>query len=250
VHPGLDTLASTKIKQFELGVSSAVPVLFHSGYLTIDKRVFRDTHKKNLDGSAITVEEFTFKCPNVEVGMHYKASLLERAFGFKDGYIGCISENLRSAIRKMDPEKTAEILSDLLYRIVRTHRRTDGRYFHSIFMGIFVAAGLWAGSDPWGRRSYYHIDVVFDNKAAMAVEVKFVKLKTKGGYEGEDCAVSATSALDSALNKAMNAIRDKHAMRFSTYTCKTIYLALAVRGKGEVAARYMTPDGTEGRAST
>jgi hypothetical protein len=219
--------------------------------LTIDKTVLKETTLKEFDGETFMVEEFTFRNPNVEVGMHYKSCLLERAFGLRDGYIGRIALNLRSAILEKDSGKMTETLGDLHSGIVHLHRRQDESYCRSIFQAVFVAAGLEAGGDPCGFWSDDDISFYLDGKVIVVFEVEHVEANSKGDKGSNGNAGSAAKELASALDKAENAIRDKNpAVSFSLSTSDTVYLALAVRGRDEVAARFLILDGAEGRPSS
>jgi hypothetical protein len=243
VQPSLDSCSGYSIRTFSLGRHSVVPLLYHSGYLAIDKEVLKDSGEKDDEGEPILVEAFTFRNPNVEVGAHYKRSLLERAFGLKDGYIARFAVDLRSSLLQKDSGKMAESLGDLLSGIVNIRFRQDESHYRSVFQAVFVAAGLEARGEPCGFWSDADIPFYIDGKVRVVFEVKHVDVNAEGDKGGDDDEGRAARELVSALEHAENAIRDKNSVgSFSFSASETICLALAVRGRDEVAARFMTPD--------
>jgi hypothetical protein len=239
------------VRRADLGRLGAVPLLFHSGYLTIDKEELKDTDKKDAEGKTIREEAFTFRNPNQEVRLDYASTLFMGAFGIKDNDFGIFARNLRSALLDKDSGKMAVTLRDLLYTIVHLHHKSDESFYHSIFQASFVAAGVEARSEEGGSRGDADMAIFLDGRVRVVIEVKYVKAEEKGGEGGEGDKDRAARELASALDRAENAIREKHcAGSFMLAASEIICLALAVRGRDEVAARFLTPGGPEGPPSS
>ncbi|MDR1039191.1 MAG: PD-(D/E)XK nuclease domain-containing protein, partial [Deltaproteobacteria bacterium] len=211
----------------------------------------KDTGENDDEGEPILEEAFTFRNPNQEVRALYKSSLFKGAFGLRNEYFGTFARNLRSALLEKDSGKMAETLRDLLYTIVHLHHKSDESFYHSMFQASFVAAGLEARSDEGGSRGDADMAIFLDGRVRVVIEVKYVKAEEKGGEGGDGDKDRAARELAAALDRAENAIREKHyAGSFRLSASEIICLALAVRGRDEVAARFLAPDGADGPPSS
>ncbi|MDR1040121.1 MAG: PD-(D/E)XK nuclease domain-containing protein, partial [Deltaproteobacteria bacterium] len=211
----------------------------------------KDTGENDDEGEPILEEAFTFRNPNQEVRALYKSSLFKGAFGLRNEYFGTFARNLRSALLEKDSEEMAETLRDLLYTIVHLHHKSDESFYHSMFQASFVAAGLEARSEEGGSRGDADMAIFLDGRVRVVIEVKYVKTEEKGGEGGDGDKERAARELASALDRAENAIREKHyAGSFRLSASERICLALAVRGRDEVAARFLAPDGADGPPSS
>jgi hypothetical protein len=70
---------SGQIRKASLGRLEAVPVLFHSGYLTIDDVKVVPVH--TFMGDVINDTQYSFKLPNAEVELFYNKYCFETVFG-------------------------------------------------------------------------------------------------------------------------------------------------------------------------
>jgi hypothetical protein len=70
IQPKLGSYFSEEIETAGLREISPVPVLFHSGYLTIDRQVVMET---SLQLGGAREEAFIFKIPNMEVEKSFKS---------------------------------------------------------------------------------------------------------------------------------------------------------------------------------
>jgi hypothetical protein len=237
IQPSLNSYPSRYIRKVELGRLEAVPVLFHSGYLTIDRLFLDDII---IEGEPAKEEKFTFKIPNREVALDYKAFCFQQIFDKTHEDFISFSENLRYSLHKKDSEKMAQILSGLLFGIVHRHHEPDESFYHSMFQTAFIAAGLEAISEREGSRGNSDIAIILDGRVRVVTELKYVQTDEKAAKSGTD---RAKKELAVALDKAENAIKEKnYAGPFKLTASEIICLALAVRGRDEVAVRFLTPD--------
>ncbi|MDR1041507.1 MAG: hypothetical protein LBR80_15380, partial [Deltaproteobacteria bacterium] len=111
-----------------------------------------------------------------------------------------------------------------------------------------IAAGLEARSEEGGAIGDADMAIFLDGRVRVVIELKYVKADVKGDDGDRD---RAAGELASALDRAENAIRDKdYAGSFRLSASEIICLALAVRGRKEVAARFMNPDRADGPPSS
>jgi hypothetical protein len=71
VEPKLETHSSTELRKSELTGLQAVPVLFHSGYQTIDKKLNRSSQVNPVTQKMDVKCSYSFKLPNYEVFSYY-----------------------------------------------------------------------------------------------------------------------------------------------------------------------------------
>ncbi|MDR1308478.1 MAG: hypothetical protein LBL95_01030 [Deltaproteobacteria bacterium] len=96
IRPKLDGYLFSQIGKVELGWLEAGPILFHSGYLTIDgvkmvRRVENGKTTKNVF--------YSFRLPNAEVEHCYDDYGLKSVFGFVSEDFGNLASKVREAIR-------------------------------------------------------------------------------------------------------------------------------------------------------
>ncbi|MDR1038876.1 MAG: PD-(D/E)XK nuclease domain-containing protein, partial [Deltaproteobacteria bacterium] len=219
-------------------------VLFHSGYLTIDRLILENI---GTEREPDMEEMFTFKIPNREVSRHYKSFCFQQIFDRTHENFVAFSENLRYSLLKKDTGKMAEILGGLLFGIVHKHHEPDESFYHSLFQTAFIAAGLEAKSEQGGSRGNSDIAIFLDGRVRVVTELKYVRTDETSAKSDTD---RAREELAAALDKAEKAIREKkYAEPFKLVASEIICLALAVRGRDEVAVRFMPPDEPDGQSA-
>jgi hypothetical protein len=258
IQPSLDSVFAQDIRRVELGRLEPVSVLFHSGYLTIDEELLKDTGETTDEGEPLEDEAFTFRIPNREVGLHYKSFLFQRAFGLTNNDFNDFAKKLREALLNKDSKQLANLLQNILFGI--THRQHPGtkdtqnseinierhelaeNYYHSVIKASFVSAGIEVLGEPAGSRVQADMAMFLPNRIRVVVELKCCRGSVKDDNEGT--ADRAAVELASTLNEAEKAINSKgYAGPFRTSAREILCLALAVRGRDEVAARFIKPEG-------
>ncbi|MDR1079385.1 MAG: hypothetical protein LBQ79_00095, partial [Deltaproteobacteria bacterium] len=112
--PSPDNFTSFEIRKAELGNLNPVSILFHSGYLTIDRTI---ASKRIIKGKKETVTTFTFKTPNVEIELDYEVSLFNDAFAPNHTYLSNLSKKLPNALLNKNSVEVATLLQDILTSI-------------------------------------------------------------------------------------------------------------------------------------
>jgi hypothetical protein len=92
---GLAVYPKRQVTKSELSGVGLVPVLFHSGYLTIDKVIKIPRLAKNILAHE---DAYTFTTPNSEVDIYLKTDIFRDIFKREDKYVSDLSENLPTAL--------------------------------------------------------------------------------------------------------------------------------------------------------
>ncbi|MDR1039798.1 MAG: ATP-binding protein [Deltaproteobacteria bacterium] len=243
IQPSLDGYPAEQIGKIDLRRRlAAVPVLFHSGYLTID-RITRKT--RIINGNTVKIKEFTFRTPNLEVALNYRASFFKAAFELDDRDFNDFAENLPKALSERDAAETARLLGDLFAGIASVRHKSSEKFFHAVLQAAFLAAGIEVLSEVRAGLGRSDMVVFLKDGSRVVIELKYRKAEeTDDG--GDDTGFSEKDFV-AALDAAEKQIRDRDYSGAHRLAVKeVICLALTVRGKYEVAARYLDPEDTGG----
>jgi hypothetical protein len=234
MFPKLDRYFSEEIEATGLREVLPVPVLFHSGYLTIDRLVSVET---SLQLGIAKEEAFIFKIPNMEVEKSFKAFIFGEIFKTSLAYYQIFTKNIILALLNKDSQKIAKLLHDLLAGITFKQHTAEEKYYHSLFHAAFVGAGIEVLSETGSSDGQADMSLLLEDRIRVVIELKYRRAK-----DSADKGKSERSymALSSALDDAENAIIAKdYPGPFRANSRKIICLALAVRGRNEVAARFL-----------
>jgi hypothetical protein len=112
--PSLEAYAANEVRKCDVANLSPIPVLFHSGYLTIEHK----TTILNTENNKVTeIPAFTFKIPNTEVRLQFEASIFNDAFKPKPQYLSNLTKCLPSALVNKNSQEVSRLLHDLLTSI-------------------------------------------------------------------------------------------------------------------------------------
>jgi hypothetical protein len=157
-------------------------------------------------------------------------------------YYQVFTNNVIDALLNKDSPQIAKLLHDLLAGITSRQHTADEKYYHSLFHAAFVGAGIEVLSETGSSDGQADISLFLENKIRMVIELKYRRAEYSAD-EGE--SKRSGRALSSALDDAENAIITKdYPGPFRTNAKKIISLALAVRGRHEVAARFLDSEAT------
>ncbi|MDR1038829.1 MAG: AAA family ATPase [Deltaproteobacteria bacterium] len=247
IQPSLDGFFAKSLDTVELGRLDAIPVLYHNGYLTIDNRIRMATPDAAKDGEANHDVGYTFKTPNREIKLHYKSSLFQGAFDLLDEDFYNFAKDLKNALRNQDSQTLAEILRKLLSAISAFQHVPSEKHYHSTIQAAFLAAGLEVFSEVPGAHGRPDMSIFLHNRVRMVLELKYCPAEVFGQ---NDESLSAKE-LAKALEEAEKAIREKDYTGLFRLTARNIMcIALAVRGRNEVAARIFELQSDDSHQST
>jgi hypothetical protein len=140
--PQAATYLSSNVRKVDLRHLEPLPVLFHSGYLTIDKKVFTQSKIQTPDGEPVKQTSYTFKFPNIEVAAGY-SNLLKATFGESkyEALVGRTSVFLY-AVDSRDSVAVAEWFANVLSAVTFCQHTPDESFYHAILQGCLVSGGL------------------------------------------------------------------------------------------------------------
>ncbi|MDR1040664.1 MAG: ATP-binding protein [Deltaproteobacteria bacterium] len=247
MQPCLNSYTSDKIRKIDLGGLEAIPLLFHSGYLTIDGVAITDVIVKGKTAKVAKVEEFTFRTPNLEVELNYQASFFQAAFGLSDRYFTSFSKNLPKSLSERDSEKLVKVLSGLLHSITYLQHIPSEAYYHSLLHTAFLASGIVVMSEASGAHGRSDMALSLEGEVRVAIEFKYCHADPAEDDSVPAAIDLAAKDLSAALDDAEKQLRrGKYGESLMAISSDVICLALAIRGRAQVAARFVEPGETGG----
>jgi hypothetical protein len=262
IHPSLDSYAVTDVRKTRLSNLQAVPLLFHSGYLTID----RPTVIEKINNGKVTKQKaFIFRFPNEEVYQSYSDGIFDDIFEPKHDYLSNLTRELPNALANKDSITVARLLSDILTSISFNEHPPDEdlvssaqpytdyeptkteRYYHAIFHSCFLTAGFEVHSQGTSAHGRDDIALYLNDKFRVVIELKYCHFIEMTDEDGDavkagvkdkkaECRAKEMSA---ALDRAVNQMRDKdYAGPYRAAGCTVTCLAVAIRNRNQVAVRF------------
>jgi hypothetical protein len=262
IQPSLDSYAVTEVRKTRLFNLQAVPLLFHSGYLTIDSPTFIEKIK---NGKVTKIKAFTFRFPNEEVYQAYSDGIFDDIFEPKHDYLSNLTRKLPNALANNDSITVARLLSDILTSISFNEHPPDEdlvlseqpgicyeptnteRYCHAIFHSCFLTAGFEVHSQGSSAHGRDDIALYLNDRFRAVIELKYChayKTTDKEGHaviaggEGKE-SERMTKEMSAALDRAERQMRDKdYAGPYRAAGCTVTCLAVAIRNRNQVAVRF------------
>jgi hypothetical protein len=231
LQPRLDGYLSEEIGKVQFGKLEAVPVLFHSGYLTIDRR---QRLSRVVKGIQRKVGVYSFRLPNNEVGNSYDELCLQTIFGQSSLTLINLGQKFLRAFADRDAGAIAKILGDLLSGVTYWRHKEDEAYYHSLIQIAFAAAGLETIGELSGAVGRTDIALLLPGGARAVVEIKYRSAGESPKREDID------GKLDEALGEALKAIATKdYAGPLRLAAGELVGLGVAVCGRNEVRAGFV-----------
>jgi hypothetical protein len=184
------------LKEIELSSPEPIPVLFQTGYLTIDSETFSDT----------SGTKYSFKVPNLEVANSLGVVLLTNVFGFDKEERELMAGRLKAAIKNRDAEELETIFGTVLRKISH-HQHSPKEYFYHAVIRMFIfTLGIDVRPETSSGIGRSDIDVVLPGGIYAAIEVKYraqSKAAKEGSVEEEERLLSeaAKEALTQCLDR-------------------------------------------------
>lgn len=235
IQPKLEGYAPKETSKAELRRVKPIPVLFHSGYLTIEKPFYKDVL---INNEIVKVEYYTFKIPNTEVAMGFEITLFLDAFDPDDDFFSEFSERLPVALLKKDSVEMANLLHDLLSAISFEQHEPTEKHYHAVLQSAIIAAGIEVLGQTSASQGKSDMAIFLPKKIRAVIEVKYCKTSKDDAVDTGQAEKDFTTALDTAVDQ----IRSKdYAAPFRAAGKKIMGIAIAVRGRDEVAVRFIEP---------
>jgi hypothetical protein len=181
LQPKLDSYTDVEIRKVELERLEAVPVLFHSGYLTIDKVVKTRVARPSLElegcvsNKKITVTSYAFRIPNAEVEGVFRQDCLKSVFGSPLPNFRALGEAFCRHVLERDAPSIAAMFNYLYSGIACRQAKPSEGFFHNMTQAAFSAMGFYARSESQSLRGLSDIEVSLPGEVMAVIELKFVE---------------------------------------------------------------------------
>ncbi|MDR1038772.1 MAG: AAA family ATPase [Deltaproteobacteria bacterium] len=243
-QPDLKSYTAHHIKKSGIGELAVDPVLFHSGYLTIGGEFIND---EVIDGEPVKVCGYTLRIPNLEIAKSYCTSIFKSAFDPKLQYFSNFSKYLPLALSDRNSNELTRLLGYLLSSISHFRQESSESYYSSIINTAFIAAGISVISETPGANVRSDMTVSPKDSCNVAIELKYTHAIMA---EDDSCpAAQSLAAKDhaAALDKATRQfMRRKYGDSLRTVNTNVICLAISIRGRTQVATRFVDPESPVG----
>ncbi|MDR1080903.1 MAG: ATP-binding protein, partial [Deltaproteobacteria bacterium] len=255
LQPCLDSYPVKQIKKAELSDITVVPVLFHSGYLTIDSKT---TRTRFINNQEIKEKALTFKTPNMEVASYSNADMLMDIFKPSHKYISEMSKNLTTALLNMNSVEVVRMLHNLLVSLsfhqhptksqnTQEQQPASEKFYHAILHASLLSAGFNVISEASGGEGRSDITLFINEQTCNVIELKYCAssipvsdIAEKINAEKQRTEDRSEKELAAALDSAEDQMKRKdYAGPYRATRHKVICLALAIRDRTEVAARFV-----------
>ena len=197
--PKLESYTSEELRKTELTGLQPAPVLFHSGYLTLDKVVKTLAVNPNTKKRQF-VNTYSFRQPNFEVSHNYLNSLFSIIFEISSAEdLSKKAEELRKAVLARDAEKTAAFFQGYLSRVSCRQRPSGEKTFHAFVQMILISLGFKVFTEMPGDEG--RLDLVFELPGDVYViaELKYVPEKSKSKLTEAETDIALASAAEVEL---------------------------------------------------
>jgi hypothetical protein len=142
LEPTLKTYLSAELRKSYLNNLAAVPVLFHSGYLTVDKRSLLSKTISST-GKIKKIYSYSFRIPNLEIDSSYYDDCFSIIFSaVSDEELKTKGEELRKAFLARDERTVSMIFRDLFSAVSYYQRPKDEKTFHAFVHLILRTMGF------------------------------------------------------------------------------------------------------------
>jgi hypothetical protein len=214
LDPTKESNSYSDLAKSELTQLQAIPVLFHSGYLTIDK--INVVSNEDPSTHEITSEDYySFKFPNHEVASSYKRDCLNIIFNFNstesgDGVLKSKGLELQKAILVRDAQAVSDIFSGFFSSITYYQRPEQEKIFHALVQMLLSGMGFKVLSELAGWSGRMDLCLELPEQVYLIIELKYCPIQVTLAEEDKIQAL-ATAAymnfpediINHALSKAV-----------------------------------------------
>jgi hypothetical protein len=203
-----------------------LPLLFQTGYLTIDKKFDADN--------------FQVKLPNEEVAFSFHTNILEALSSKNQSAINKVIEKIKDALKNIDSSKLTESFKDILQLYPNELTIPMERYYHAIFHGILTALNFKITSEVSTVDGRIDTVLYYSPSKVFVFEFKFEKItsemkKTKKGGLKYVPKPIMDKLLDNALNRAKEQLKLRgYAKKFLLEYESVCQVAVGIAGRSDL----------------
>ncbi|MDR1164808.1 MAG: AAA family ATPase [Deltaproteobacteria bacterium] len=169
LKPELGNFSVETLKQTGLESLEPAAILFHSGYLTIDKT---ESIAETIDGNLNEYKLFTLKIPNNEVERTYRKLCFGTFFDINASKLTSYGPKFISAFTLKSSTDLDECLNAMLAKVTYWQRIADEKYYHALFQMAMLATGVKVQSEIAGRTGRSDLIVELPDRRYVIIEIK------------------------------------------------------------------------------
>ncbi|MDR0621502.1 MAG: ATP-binding protein [Deltaproteobacteria bacterium] len=198
-----ESYANYELRKTELTGLEPVPVLFHSGYLTLDgerRKVVLDGKLEKAEGknSQIDTDFYCFRFPNHEVSRYFNATLFRLIFKPDRKGLSQAGE-LREALLDRDAVKVGQFFMGHFSRVTFHQKPNDEKTFHALVQVMFSAMGFDVQSELPGAVGRLDLILTLPNNIRVIIELKYIKNELTANESNKALAELAKAKLSVEL---------------------------------------------------
>jgi hypothetical protein len=205
-----------------VGQLAAVPLLFHTGYLTIDKII--EVNGKN---------QYSFKVPNFELKDVFYDILFSTLSSILTRNSHKESIALNKALYAQDGPRLTRIIKAVFSRIPAKHygnQRVNEYFFHDLLLAYFKGLVAEVRSEESGPLGDLDLILVTDEGLHAVIAIKYAQRAGRAGIE---------EALDKLANQGLAAIKEKkYGESYQLEGLDFVTIGLGVIDRGMVKAVF------------
>jgi hypothetical protein len=218
-----DRCLSQEARKTSFSTPKPASILFHSGYLTIDRRW---TATEEIPGTKETNTYYSFRLPNSEVRNSCKEFFFSTLFKSQDSNYNCFRLKFLEALPDRDCKAIAKLFHDLPAGEACDHHISREDFYHALISAALRVAGTEIISEVRSSRRRVDTAALLNAEERLIIEVKHRHQRLD--HSGEDSYKILTEALDEALAAIKNAA---YAAPFRLPPKKITGLGVAVCGR-------------------
>ncbi|MDR1870561.1 MAG: AAA family ATPase [Deltaproteobacteria bacterium] len=188
--PNLESYLSETIRDSDINKLSALPVLFHSGYLTVDK-VTSSPARDPKSNKTSNADHYFFRIPNLEVSSFYRREFFVNIMGLTSRHeLETKGEDLRTAFLSRNAMEAQTIFSSF-FRAITYRQKLEEKNFRALVQMILFALDFEVGSELKGLIGRLDLAVKLGPRVYCVIELKYRPDKSQLKPEEEDRLLAA-----------------------------------------------------------
>jgi hypothetical protein len=185
-------MSANQLDAVDIGNLKLVPIMFQTGYLTVDKRT--------------NPMKFLLKCPNQEVKEALNSNLLEYLLGLNTNSIAALKNRILTALENFDSLSLSLSFKDILsWNSYQELIASEGQY-HALIYSVLKALRFNVLTQPSSSEGVFDILITLGKRVAFICEFKYEVLHPKPKMDIEK---KTHELLKKALKRAKQQISDK-----------------------------------------
>ncbi|MDR2140846.1 MAG: AAA family ATPase [Deltaproteobacteria bacterium] len=171
LQPDLDSILSSELRKSDLNKLATAPVLFHSGYLTVDSVKIV---KVKVKGATEPEKLYSFRLPNHEVTRGYYPDYFSVILDLKSrNELKAKAEILQQAFLAKDAEKVSSMFRDFISAFTYYQRPEAERNFHLIVQAILMGMNFTVFSEVPSSKGRLDLSVELPGQVYLIIELKY-----------------------------------------------------------------------------